>query len=235
MKTRLAILILVIGLLLAIQVSPVDARSYYSERFDVQIDIQDNGSLIVTETVVFYFEGGPYTYAFRDLALRELDRVEILEASMDGQVLPQGDQAGQVEVHADNDPIEITWHFSPTSDTARTFTLKYLVEGNIRRVDGLDALSWRAIPEEHEYVIRSSTISIQYPPDLTPTGDPTLKGAQAQLEQNPGQIVFKTTNILKDRPLIVTVHFPQGALIDRTPAWQTRQIERSQQDRKSVV
>ena len=86
MKTRLAILILVIGLLLAIQVSPVDARSYYSERFDVQIDIQDNGSLIVTETVVFYFEGGPYTYAFRDLALRELDRVEILEASMDGQV-----------------------------------------------------------------------------------------------------------------------------------------------------
>ena len=44
------------------------AKSYYAERFDVQIDIQENGSAIITETVEFHFSGDPFTFAFREIS-----------------------------------------------------------------------------------------------------------------------------------------------------------------------
>ncbi len=229
MKTWRAIIVLVLGWLLAVPVKPVEARSYYSERFDVLIDLQENSSFIVTETVVFYFEGGAYTYAFRNLELNELDRIEILEASMDGQVLPKGTSPGQVEIKTSLSPIEITWHFLPTSDASHTFTLVYRVEGNVRRVAGLDGLSWRAIPENHEYDIRSSSITVLYPPGLTPAGKPGLDGAPYQVQQSPGKIVFTALDISKDTALVVDVRFPPGSLIDQPPAWQAAQIDRSQQ------
>lgn len=229
MKARLTIVILISLLLLAVQVKPADSRSYYSERFDVVIDLQKDASFIVTEKVTFYFEGGPYTFAFRDLAMRELDSLDIIEARMDGEILPEGVEPGQVEIKRGGDPVKVTWHFLPLSNALRTFELTYRVAGNVRRVAGLDGISWRAIPEEHEYEIRASTITVNYPLDITPAGEPALDGSPYTLEQQPGQIVFQARDIPRDTVLVVDVRFPQGSLITAPPVWQSRQIERSQQ------
>ena len=121
------------------------AKSYEAQRYDVDLAIQEDGSLVVTETAVFDFEGGPFTYVFRDLAYTEVDAIDRLQASMDGKVLPQGTGPGQVEIQA-GDPLQVTWHFAPTSDSTHTFTLVYRVQGAIRQLDDADALIWRAIP-----------------------------------------------------------------------------------------
>jgi hypothetical protein len=110
------------------------AKSYRAERFDVQIDLQENGSAIVTETVEFHFTGDPFTFAFREISAAETDGVTFLDASMDGIPMPQGTQAGQVEVEAEN-PLKVTWHFSPTSDAAHVFTVRYRADGVIRKGD----------------------------------------------------------------------------------------------------
>ncbi|NTU56704.1 MAG: DUF2207 domain-containing protein, partial [Anaerolineales bacterium] len=58
-------LVLLLSLFLA---TPASAeKSYYAERFDVQIDLQEDGSAIVTETVEFRFSGDPFTFAFREV------------------------------------------------------------------------------------------------------------------------------------------------------------------------
>jgi hypothetical protein len=69
--------------------------------------------------------------------------------------MSQGTQAGQVEVEA-GDPLKVTWHFSPTSDAAHVFVVRYRADGIIRKGDG-DTLIWRAVPEEHDYSIAHST------------------------------------------------------------------------------
>ena len=51
------------------------AKDYNAERFDVQFELQPDGSALVTEKVVFRFEGGPFTYAFRDIAATETDGI----------------------------------------------------------------------------------------------------------------------------------------------------------------
>ena len=80
------------------------AKSYYAERFDVQIDLQENGSAIITETVEFHFSGDPFTFAFREISAHQTDGLTFLDASMDGVPMPLGTQAGQVEVEA-GDPL----------------------------------------------------------------------------------------------------------------------------------
>jgi hypothetical protein len=134
-------LTLLIALLLSLFVaSPALAdKSYYAERFDVQIDLQENGSAIITETVEFRFSGDPFTFAFREISAAETDGLTFLDASMDGIAMPLGTAAGQAEVKAGN-PLKVTWHFSPTSDTAHVFTIRYRAEGVIRKGNA-DALA----------------------------------------------------------------------------------------------
>src|SRR5919106_4784496 len=153
------IFVLLVSLFLA---SPVlAAKTYRAERFDIQIDLEGNGSAVITETVEFRFEGDPFTFAFREISATETDGLTFLDASMDGVPMSQGTEAGQVEVEA-GDPLKVTWHFAPTSDAAHVFVVRYRAEGVIRKGDR-DTFIWRAIPEEHDYSIDRSTITLTYP------------------------------------------------------------------------
>lgn len=128
-KLSLLLLILLVSIFIATPVFA--AKSYYAERFDVLIELQENGSAIITETVEFRFEGDPFTFAFREISANETDGLTFLDASMDGIPMPQGTQAGQVEVEA-GEPLKVTWHFPPTSDASRVFVVRYRADGIIR-------------------------------------------------------------------------------------------------------
>ena len=150
------ILVLAISLFMVTRVSA--AKSYYAERFDVQVELQKNGSAIITETVEFHFSGDPFTFAFREISATETDGLVFLEANMDGVPMPQGTRPGQVQVEA-GDPLKVTWHFAPTSDMVHVFVLRYRAEGVIRKGDA-DTFIWRAIPEDHEYAIAHATVTL---------------------------------------------------------------------------
>ena len=211
------IIILMISLFGA---SPVlAAKSYYAEYFDVQIDLQEGGSAIVTETVKFHFSGDPFTFAFREISARETDGVTFIEASIDGVPMSQGTQAGQVEVEA-GDPLTVTWHFPPASNTAHEFVVRYRVDGVIRKGEG-DTLIWRAIPEEHEYSIERSTITLTYPPVVTRLEQPTLNwNYDAAFEEN--RVILTTSGIGEDEDVILTANFAPDSLTQTAPQWQVR-------------
>ena len=163
MRIRLPIFVIatLIGLLtLPSMVS--GAKSYSADRFDVDVAVQDDGSLLVTETVIFRFSGGPFTYVFRDLPTDHTDGVTVVSAAMDGQTLPPGKDAGQVEIRGRN-PIKVRWHFAPTSDSSHTFVLVYRALGVIRMNPDGDLLAWQALPDDYDYPIASSTITVTYP------------------------------------------------------------------------
>lgn len=224
MTRKLSMVLLLVLMVSVLFVSPVQAaKSYYAERFDVQIDIQENGSAIVTETVEFHFSGDPFTFAFREISADNTDGVTFLDASMDGAALPQGRGSGQVEVEA-GDRLKVTWHFPPTSDAARVFTVRYRVEGIIRK-DDADVLMWRAIPEEHDYSINKSTILLTYPSELTPLEQPTLDWNYDSTFEA-GRVVLTASGLAEDEDLILTARFPLNSLTQSAPQWQVRQ-ERS--------
>ncbi len=220
-------------LILALPATAGAAKTYYAERYDVDLAVQPDGSLIVTETVVFAFEGGPFTYVFRDLAYRQIDEIDRLQASMDGQALPQGNGPGQVEIVA-GDPLKVTWHFGPTSDATHTFGLIYRVQGAIRQMDNADVLIWRAIPEEHDYEIASSTITLSYPEGAQLLSEPVALGADATVRSNDGRVVITTQALEEDQDVIVEARFAPGSLVSAPPQWQVTQVERGLQTGKAL-
>ncbi|MGQ9599602.1 MAG: DUF2207 domain-containing protein [Anaerolineae bacterium] len=208
-------------------------KRYHAERFDVVLEVRSDGSLLVTETVRFRFEGGPFTYAFRDLTYTGIDEIDRLQASMDDAILPQGTGPGQVEV-VPGHPLQVTWHFSPTFDSVHEFALIYRVQGAIRQENEADVLIWRAIPEDHDYAIEHSTIILRYPSSIPLQDGPELSKAAVSTERSDGQVQWTTTGLKADESLVVTARFAPGSLIEAPPQWQARQIARQRQIYKAV-
>lgn len=218
MLKKLALFLIVL-MLFAVRPAMAAEKDYYAESFDVAIAIQPNGDMLVTETVVFHFIGGPFTFAFRTIPIEKMDAIRDLSAALDGQPLPEGDQAGQVEFEQ-GERLVVTWHFRETSDAAHTLTLSYRVIQAIEKQERLDVLDWDALPNEHEYAIRSSRVSVSLPEGLSLAGEPLVLRAQAQAALEGRSVVFTSQGLGADAPLEIYIPFPAGSLASQKPAWQ---------------
>jgi uncharacterized protein (TIGR04222 family) len=197
-------------------------KTYRAERFDVQLDIQSGGGMLVTETVAFRFDGGPFTYAFREISANGTDGLTFLEASLDGAPMPQGTGAGQVEVET-GDPLKVTWHFAPTSDATHVFVVRYRVAGVVS-TGAQDTLRWYVISPDHGYSIDKTTITLNYPEGVRPLEAPAL---DREFDSAPTDTGFRLTaaGVADDESVILTTRFPAGSLVKTAPQWQAKEQE----------
>lgn len=202
--------------------SALAGKTYRAEHFDVQLDLQPGGEMLVSETVVFRFDGGPFTYAFREVSARGTDGLTFLEASMDGVPLPQGAGDGQVEVTPGN-PLKVIWHFAPISDAAHVFVLRYRVAGVVS-TGAADTLRWYVIPPGHGYPIDKATITLNYVEGVWPLEAPALDRAFNSASTDSG-IELTATGIAADESVILTAKFPPKSLATTAPRWQVQEQE----------
>ena len=226
MFRKLAFILTIIGLLLW-PGTVLGAKEYSADRFDVQAAVQADGSLLVTETVVFRFVGGPFTYVFRELLTDYTDGVTEIAASMDGVPFTPGQGAGQVEIKG-RDHIKVTWHFAPTSDSTHTFVLRYRMLSVIRQERDSDLLLWYALPTDYDYRIAASTVRVSFPRTATLLGTPEVRKGQAAIEAGAGQVTFSARDLKADSTLLVALRFPPGSLVEAPPQWQVRQAQAQQ-------
>jgi hypothetical protein len=226
MKPRLFLLLL---WLVGLSAVPAEAKSYSAERFDSHIWLFAGGAIEVTETVVFRFVDGPFTFVFREIPRRGTDSIEVIRATMDGRELPTGDQPGHVELGG-NSRLRVQWHFpEPVSNSTHTFTLTYRVEGVVRQSEDGDLLAWRALPEQR-YSIDSSTIEIDYrcrslrPPDVDFVVPPFRGPSSAWLppmgDLGPTRPFGARFDIGKDGWVEARLHFAPGSVIASPPLGQ---------------
>ncbi len=197
------------------------AKSYSADRFDVDVVVQADGSLEVTERLTFRFVGGPFTYVYRHLPAEYTDGIDVISASVDGVPLSEGKEAGQVEI-AGRNPVKVTWHFAPTSDSTRTFSLTYRVWGVIRQESDADVLIWQALPDEYEYSIAASTIIVSYPETTQLLGAPEVQKGAATVVQGANIVMYDARDLKPNTTLIVALRFGAGSLIAAPPQWQAR-------------
>ncbi len=196
----------------------------WAERFDSHIRVQADGTLEVTETVRFRFEGGTFTHVFRLIPRRRTDGIEIVSAEMDGQPLTFGKGTGQVEVRPGS-PTRVEWKFAPRQDSTNIFVLRYIVRGVVQRASDVDLLQWRALPSEHDYRIQSSEVVIDYPAALR--SEPRVASRRvAELNVVPGErsVRILAHGIGRNGWVEPSLQFDEGSVIAAVPAWQARQL-----------
>jgi Predicted membrane protein (DUF2207) C-terminal domain/Predicted membrane protein (DUF2207) N-terminal domain len=223
MWRKLIVLISVLSTILfaAGSVTAQEEKSYRADRFDVDIVVQEDGSLLVTETVLFSFVGEPFTFVFRELPTYLTDGITIVDAAVDGRSYPRGTQAGQVEIE-EGQNIRVTWHIEPTTNVTRSFVLQYQIFGVVRQSNGADLLRYQPLPDEFEYAIESSSITVRYPETAVLQTTPIITAGNAQISNN-NPVVFSSQSIGPNETIVFEMRFDEGTLITAPPAWQARQ------------
>jgi uncharacterized membrane protein YgcG len=220
-------------------------KSFYWERFDVEMTLLENGDIQVVETQVLNFSGESFTFgygsiltgsvgnndAISNIALREGDR-NYEESSSNAP--------GTFEVSRSRDEVRIDWYFEPALGQ-RTYTFSYVIQGGVivgtLEEGSGDQIFWKAIPSDHPGRIQDSTVTIRLPEGVEPQryiDDGTylvegLAAGNANLVETSvsgdGRIITYTLlePLLPGQSLEVRVQFPHGLLDIPTPAWQARQ------------
>src|ERR1700692_3463878 len=70
-------------------------KIYTANKFDVNAQITSNNILHVTETEVFHFSGGTFSFVIRELPTDNTDGIDIISTSIDQQAMSQGTDTGQ--------------------------------------------------------------------------------------------------------------------------------------------
>lgn len=220
MRLRLIVLASMVALLLAAPAGALAAKSYKAQRFDAVYAIQNDGSINVTETVVFEFSGGPFTNAYRTLPKAKADTVTVTSGQMDGRPVP-------LKTDVDSNDIEVRWNFEATSDSVHTFVLTYVLQGVIQQGQGVDTLRWTVLPTRHDYTIDASTVTIAYPARSALAGAPAVERGTATVRSEGRTVVFQSANLRRDATLVVNVPFAPG-LVAQAPQWQQRDIRNNE-------
>lgn len=192
--TRVALFVLVLALAatVAAPLASAQTSSVVWDRFDVVLDVREDGSVHVTETQVIVFDGRFRTgFVEVETALTEdLGNVEVSMAQgAGGQVEPAEEtpffteEPGTYAVTEGRGLVEINYAFEPTSsfdsiaDNTRTIVIEYDLLGALRVYEDLDPanqqLRWIAIPGEVTEIARirdaSVTVNLPEPVDAAQT------------------------------------------------------------------
>ncbi|MFW5941306.1 MAG: DUF2207 family protein [Chloroflexota bacterium] len=207
------------------------SKQYFWERFDVDVQVLENGDLLVTERQTLHFSGEPFTFGYRtvptgrngnndgigDVSVREGDIIYEPEGSGASHTVSVSDNGGETEIY---------WYFPPASG-AQNYTLSYRVRGAVRTEPSGDQVFWNALPADLGARVQESTITITLPEGIEAASTTALvdgregDGIETTVSENGRQATFRLTEPrLSGDAVEVGVRFPSGQLDLSTPAWQ---------------
>lgn len=209
---------------------------------DGDITILQNGNLEFRETWDVSFVGGPHTSLMHEIDDNGFADITNWSVSEDEQAYTAGEQdtANSFRVQQEGHARRITWFFPPTTNTARTFTLRYTVVDGMRIYAEGDLLRWNFIERQNRpYPIESAQVVVHLPA--------AFDVAEIQSETYRYWVRNEATDRIVDGETVefageafrpgdaweIRVRFPHGVVTASPPAWQLRE-DAEQQKQQSM-
>lgn len=217
------------------------AKSAYWQRYDVNVDINQDGTLSVTENQEIVFQGGPFQQGYAVIPLdrvEDITNVQVLEDGVPYQQATSQGTPGTFIAQVYGGEIEIRWWFDPASNETRQFTIQYDVEGAIRVYPEQDReqLWWRAIDTDFAGDIEESTVTINLPepvPFESLLWEAYTQGIDGVTSEqiDDDTIAFHASNISQGSALEARVEYPHITQAVE-PSWQAGEEAREEREEK---
>ncbi|MEE8286704.1 MAG: DUF2207 domain-containing protein [Gammaproteobacteria bacterium] len=160
LSTASLLLILVVIALLPVGAAHAQASSpFYWEFIHVEIDVHENGDMLVTETQKYVFTAPHTNERYRWLPLDKVDAIE------DIAVFEKGDSLSTTR-GVENNHLWIRWQHELNPPESHTFVVKYRVIGGLHIYDDGDQVSWKAIFADRSAPIQSAKVTVRLPASL---------------------------------------------------------------------
>ncbi len=211
---------------------PATAQGFVFEetlRYDVRIEIEPSGTLLVVETIEQQFGDTPRHGILRYIPNRlryddEYDRVYQIELA---SVETSPGTPDDVETSEEEGNFVIRIGDPDTEITGRhTYEITYRVEGAMNGFESHDELYWNAIGDRWEQSIREAHVVVVGPAKITrvecfrgPFGS-TLRCGRAEIKKGSG--VFADANLPAFNGLSVVVALPPGTVASTAPILDER-------------
>ena len=142
-------------------------KSVISDRFDVDISVNADGTFDVTEHIGIRFIGGDFSTGFRNIPKQNLDHIDgwgLVDSQGTVYDLATGGNAPYTFVVEDTDEAyDIVWKFPPIADASEIFSLSYTVHDGLRSYEGDDEVWWQAIYGDRSFPVLEGTVRVNVP------------------------------------------------------------------------
>jgi hypothetical protein len=216
--------------------SPILAqeKSLVWERFDVDIQVNKNGTFEVREHQTIRFTQGSFSSGYRDIPIHNFSYLDGWEITDDqGNIYTRrngGNEPYTFSVDESGGRYTIRWYFPQTRNSTATYTLRYVVHDGLRFYEGGDQLWWKAIYGDRSFPVLAGRVRVVVPEGATINEwgayineVDARNAATAELIEGQQAILFDLTRRLNSgEEFEVRVQFPHG-IVDGAPApWQAQ-------------
>jgi len=216
----------------ALALLPGPALAQGQERipsYDVRIEIEPSGDILVTERIVYDFGAAERHGIFRDIPVRfpyddrsdRLYRVEVID------VVGSAGTPDDFEVDEENGTLHIRIGDPDLTITGRhTYTIRYRVAGALNGFSQHDELYWNAVGTEWQVPIVRATAEVTAPVKILQVlcfagaFGSTLECAKSQAAGRTA--TFSHEDLTPANALTVVVAFPKGAVVSTDPILEER-------------
>ena len=203
-----------------LSLSPVGAQTnapFYWDSIDVDIALQPNGDLLITETQTYTFTDDHTNQRYRYIPLDRIDQITDVAVYEDEERMP-------VQTGTENGQYWIRWQHDLNPPESHEFAIEYRVIGGVRIQGDTNKLYWRALFAERNADIKRSRITVRLPEALAGkvTRFSSHGGASSDRQIAPTTFEFTVDGPLPPQQFLdVEVSFPRNTLNLASSQWQS--------------
>jgi uncharacterized membrane protein len=232
-KFHRLLIALFLTLCLSVLISPAIAqeKTLVWERYDTEITIRADGTLLVAENQEIAFLNGTFTEGFAVIPLQNVDRVYnilVLEDGIPYTAAEYGDNT--YSVSQSGYELEVVWRFLPATSETRRFTIQYEVEGAVAiypagsELSPGDRISWWGVPNQLAASVNNASVTVNLPSGARIVEEPEAESTvrvQVDGSSDLNKVTFLTLGELPPYEGVnIRVTFTPGIVTSPKPAWQ---------------
>ncbi|MBD2566751.1 DUF2207 domain-containing protein [Anabaena lutea] len=189
---------------------------FYWDYINVNIDVQSNGDMLITETQKYVFKSDYSTQRYRYIRLDKFDEIKDVTVEENNQIIPS-------ETGIENNQFWIRWQHQLKPLETHIFVLKYRVVGGLQINNDNTQVYWKAIFADRKAPVQAANVQVQLPEALS---GKVLEfknfGTAATARQvNPKTFEFVATQPIQPQEnLEIQITFPSNILNITKPNWQ---------------
>jgi hypothetical protein len=223
MTTRRAPLVLVLAVLaIAPACQKTRASTTVVERMGIDLVVQSDGAVSVTEHVKTRTVGAPETFERRLMPRADAMRVDRFSA-VRPTLVPGSDTPPTrtlIDIRGDGG-AHVRWPEIPADVLPLTsYRLAYRAEGALELIGTRAWLRWRLAPLRPPYPIAAMTVTLRVPPGVRLVEEPAIAGEGWTVTHNPGGMQAAHGALTADGDAVLTAVLDVGALTLLEPEWQ---------------
>lgn len=201
------------------------AKDWRIDAMDVLLDVQENGDVVVDETVTFTFEGS-FSFVSRSIPTGNTGGITDIQVRDEtGRPLPEGDGPGTFSTETEGDRRYVVLNFDLT-DASATWTIHYRAKSVVMFFDEGDELRWYVFDAETPVTIGRVRATVRLPGavaanDMTHAVQTGIGVPATITSPAPSTIVYEASGIPPFTNFWIVAGFPKD-VVDFT--WTARRV-----------